>query len=130
MFVLDTHVVVWIAAERVRMSAAAIRAIDQARARGEGLFIADATLFELASLMARNRIRLEVSLESFLHEVEAKFIVTPIDRQIAARACQFPDSYPKDPTDRLIGATAIVQGVPLITADERIRRSKALQTIW
>jgi hypothetical protein len=38
--------------------------------------------------------------------------------------------YPKDPADRIIGATALVEGLFLLTADRGIRRSKAVRTIW
>jgi PIN domain nuclease of toxin-antitoxin system len=41
-----------------------------------------------------------------------------------------PPSYPNDPADRIIGATALVEGLPLLTADREIRRSKSVQTIW
>ena len=41
-----------------------------------------------------------------------------------------PSAYPKDPADRIIGATALVEGISLVTADEDIRKSKALRTIW
>jgi len=36
----------------------------------------------------------------------------------------------KDPADRIIGATALVEGLTLITADRAIRRSRAVRTIW
>jgi predicted nucleic acid-binding protein len=41
-----------------------------------------------------------------------------------------PAAYPKDPADRIIGATALVEGLSLLTADRAIRRSRALQSIW
>jgi len=129
-FLLDTHVVVWVALAPEKISREAAHAIDDARNCGVGLSIADITLFELALLASRNRIRLQVSAESFLEEVESRFSVVAINRHIAARSLQLPDSYPKDPVDRLIGATAIVQGLPLITADEQIRKSKAVNTLW
>jgi PIN domain nuclease of toxin-antitoxin system len=53
--------------------------------------------------------------------------VTPA---IASTAVQFPDEYPKDPADRLIGATSVVEQLPLVTADEKLRCSPMLQTIW
>ena len=49
---------------------------------------------------------------------------------VAALAAQFPDDYPRDPADRLIGATARAEGLPLVTRDEQIRRSNLLETIW
>jgi PIN domain nuclease of toxin-antitoxin system len=41
-----------------------------------------------------------------------------------------PTSYPKDPADRIIGATALVGDIPLLTADRAIRNAKAVPTIW
>jgi PIN domain nuclease of toxin-antitoxin system len=43
---------------------------------------------------------------------------------------RLPAGFSKDPADRLIAATAIVEGVPLVTADERIRQAKVVQAIW
>jgi PIN domain nuclease of toxin-antitoxin system len=56
--------------------------------------------------------------------------VLPITPEIAARAAGFPDSYPKDPQDRLIGATALAEGVELVTHDKSIRRSGLVPVIW
>jgi PIN domain nuclease of toxin-antitoxin system len=50
--------------------------------------------------------------------------------EIAALAVQFPDDYPRDPADRLIGATARAEGLTLITRDENIRRSRLIKTVW
>jgi PIN domain nuclease of toxin-antitoxin system len=40
---------------------------------------------------------------------------------IAATAVSLPASFPRDPADRLIFATAIEHGWPLVTKDERLR---------
>jgi proteic killer suppression protein len=84
----------------------------------------------LATLASKGRIRLDISLESFLQEVEARFIVLPISGRACARITGLPASYPKDPADRIIGATALVEGLYLLTADGEIRRSRTVQTIW
>jgi len=47
-------------------------------------------------------------------------MVAPITPEIAAFAVQLPSSFPKDPADLLIAATAIAEGVPLVTWNERI----------
>ena len=91
---------------------------------------ADITLFELAMLANKGRIRLDISLESFLREVEARFVVLPITSRACVQAIGLPADYPKDPVDRIIGATALVEGLTLLTADRAIRRSKAFRTIW
>jgi PIN domain nuclease of toxin-antitoxin system len=69
-------------------------------------------------------------MEQFLQDVESRFIVLPLNTEIAARAAQLPVSYPRDPMDRIIGATAIVEGLPLVTSDAGIQDSNSLRTIW
>jgi PIN domain nuclease of toxin-antitoxin system len=127
---VDTHVVVWLAFDQAQLSRNARAAINDARQNGEGLAISDITLLELATLSTKGRIRLDISLESFLSEVEERFIVLPISGRACVRAVRLPAAYPKDPADRIIGATALVEGLSLLTADREIRRSRALHTIW
>jgi PIN domain nuclease of toxin-antitoxin system len=127
---VDTHVVVWLAFDQSQLSKKARAAIDDARQNGDGLAISDITLLELATLSSQGCIRLNVSLESFPHEVEARFIVLPISSRASGRALGLPAAYPKDRADRIIGATALVEGLALLTADRAIRRARALHTIW
>jgi len=127
---LDTHVVVWLAFDQAQLSKNARAVINDAREHGDGLAISDITLLELTTLSSKGRIRLDISLESFLREIEARFIVLPISGRACVRALGLPETYPKDPADRIIGATALVEGMSLLTADREIRRSRALRTIW
>jgi PIN domain nuclease of toxin-antitoxin system len=127
---VDTHVVLWLAFDQDQISSRARVAIDDARKNASGLAICDITLLELAALASKGRVRLGISLESFLQEVETRFIVLPITGRACARAVELPASYPKDRADRIIGATALVEGLLLLTADREIRRFRALRTIW
>jgi PIN domain nuclease of toxin-antitoxin system len=127
---LDTHVVLWLTSDPARLSGKARTAIEISRKNGDGLAICDITFLELATLAGKGRIHLGISLESFFQEVEARFVVFPITGRACARAMSFPTAYPKDPADRIIGATALVEGLSLITADREIRRSKLVRTIW
>jgi PIN domain nuclease of toxin-antitoxin system len=127
---VDTHVVVWLALDQSRISKKARAAIDEARKAGEGLAICDITLLELTALFRKKRIHIEISIESFLEEVEARFVVLPISGRACARALKLPASYPKDPADRMIGATALVEGLFLVTADREIQKTQAIRTIW
>ena len=130
MILIDTHIVIWLALDPRKISRKASAAIDMARQNGEGLAIASMSLFELALIATRGRIQLDTSVESFLQEVESLFIVKPLTGRISARSQTLPADYPKDPMDRILGATALVEGLSLITAYERIRKSKIVPTIW
>ena len=129
MILLDTHALVWTVADSKRLSPPAAAAIRKAR-REDGLAIAAITLWELATLIARGRIQAYGTLEASLRLLVEGVTVKPLTAEIAAVATQFPDDYPRDPADRLIGATARVEGLMLLTRDENIRRCPLLKTLW
>jgi len=130
LILLDTHVVVWLALEPNRISRPAHTAIDEARHAVRGLAISDFTLVELSMLLRKKQFELAVSPEAFLREVERRFVILPITAIVAFQALELPASYPKDPADRIIGATALIQGIPLVTADAQIHKSRVVPTIW
>ena len=129
MILLDTHIVIWLAFEPDKLSKRAKEVIRAARIQG-GLAIAGITLPELAWLAEKGRVETTLSVESFVRLSAAKMTVLPITPEIAARAVSFPDSYPKDPQDRLIGATALVEGIQLVTHDRQIRKSGMIPIVW
>jgi PIN domain nuclease of toxin-antitoxin system len=127
---LDTHVVVWLALDIERISRKARTEIARVRDSGEGLGVSDISLLEIATLDRKGRIALNVTLETFLWEVELRFSILPITGRICVRSLSLPSDYPDDLADRVIGATALVEGIHLVTADNEIRRSKAVSTVW
>lgn len=129
MILLDTHVVVWLAFEPDKLSKGAKEVIRSVRRQG-GLAIAGISLLELAWLAEKGRVETTLSVESFVRLCASKMTVLPITPEIAARAVSFPDSYPKDPQDRLIGATALVEGIDLVTHDRLIKKSGVVPVIW
>ena len=129
MILLDTHIAIWLVAEPDKLSKHAKEAIRAARIEG-GLAIASITLMELAWLAENGRVTTTLSVESFVRLCASKMTVLPITPEIAARAVSFPDPYPKNPQDRLIGATALVEGIQLITHDKQIKKSGMIPTVW
>jgi PIN domain nuclease of toxin-antitoxin system len=130
LILLDTHAVIWLAQDQQRISSKAHDAIADTREGGHGLAVSSMTLLEIAQLASQQRIQLTPNLEAFLSEVERRFAVLPITGRICVQAFEFPVNYPKDPADRVIGATAVIEGLKLVTADKAIRQSKAVPTIW
>lgn len=131
MILLDTHVLIWMVSDSSRLSRAAARELRKAEQSGE-LAIASITLWELALLYHHGRLRTSGSIESAIRTIleKSQVQVVEVTPEIAALTTTFPESYPKDPGDRLIGATARAYGFTLITQDERMLSSPLLRTIW
>jgi PIN domain nuclease of toxin-antitoxin system len=129
MILLDTHALIWLAFEPAKLSKAAREAIHES-ARTGGLGISAITLWEAAWLVIHRRVDFTGTPEAFLEEVSSRTAVFPITSQIALLANQLPATYSRDPSDRLIGATAISEGIALITKDRTIRNCKQIKTIW
>jgi len=127
--ILDTHVLIWASTEPQRLSKLAQSAIDQAR-REDGLAVASISLWEIANAIARGRVEILGTLRDVVDEFIVGVDVKELTSEIVAIAAQFPERYPRDPADRLIGATARAFSVPLVTKDEKIRSSGVVQTIW
>jgi PIN domain nuclease of toxin-antitoxin system len=130
LIVVDTHIIIWLAFEEARLSKKVTAAIVDARLKGQGRAISDIFLFELARAFSRERRHLGISVESALAEVERRFVVLPINSRISLRAFGLPKTYPKDPADRIVGATALVENMTLVTADRGIQDSGLVHTIW
>jgi PIN domain nuclease of toxin-antitoxin system len=126
---LDTHVLVWLTSEPAKLSKNANSAIRRA-SRGGGIAISAITLWELGWLASHGRLQLTGTVEAYLEEVSSRVAVLPITTKVAALANLFSADYSSDPCDRIIGATALAEGITLVTKDEKIRDCEQIQTVW
>ena len=125
---LDSHVLLWWSSDSSRLSKAAASALS----RADELAVAGITWFELAWLAEHDRIRSPVPVRSWLEGLSEQVRTAGTTPAIAATAAALPVSFPGDPADRLIYATAIEHGWPLVTKDRRLRshRSPRLVVVW
>jgi PIN domain nuclease of toxin-antitoxin system len=125
---LDSHVLHWWASEPERLSPAAASALDNA----DELAVASITWFELAWLARRDRIVVGVPIRTWLDGLSGSVRTIGTTPAIADAAVSLPQTFPGDPADRIIFATAIEHGLKLISKDRRLRSHRAPSkiTIW
>jgi PIN domain nuclease of toxin-antitoxin system len=122
MILLDTHILIWLLIAPENLAPKAKKVILAARKSGP-LVLSAISLWEMAWLAQNKRIDVDVSVDSFVKKCASYVQVLPITPEIAVRSVQFPKSYPNDPPDRIIGATALVEGIRLLTHDKLIVKS-------
>ncbi len=122
MILLDTHILIWLLIAPENLSPKAKKAILAARKSGP-LALSAISLWEIAWLVENKRIDIDVSVDSFVRKCASYVQIVPITQEIAVRSVQFAKSYPNDPQDRIIGATALVEGIRLLTHDKLIVKS-------
>jgi PIN domain nuclease of toxin-antitoxin system len=124
---LDTHVVHWWAAEPQRVSARVRKQLDEA----DQLAVAAISWYELAWLARHERIVLSVPIRTWLQGLAAQVRTIGVTPAIADTAVALPSSFPGDPADRLIYATAVEHGVKLVSKDRAIRDHDHLgSVVW
>lgn len=126
---VDTHALQWWSAEPERLSPAASAALQEA----DELAVAAITWYELAWLAHHGRISVSLPVDAWLRELARSVRTVALSPAIAAAAVTLPASFPNDPADRIIYATAVEHGWRLVTKDDRIRShrgSPAVPTIW
>lgn len=118
---LDTHVLLWWLTDSARLSPAQ-REVTASASAVSPLLVSDISLWEVAMLHSLGRIRLSLPLRDWLEAAVAPPMVQRhgISPAIAAELASLPESFHRDPADRILVATARVLGATLLTRDRRI----------
>lgn len=131
MILLDTHAWIWWVSDLDKLSAPGRSAMEKA-VTGGTLCISTISTWEVAMLVARDRLKLTMEVGEWIDRCESlaflEFI--PVNNAIALRAVSLPGEFHADPADRIIVATAQRLGATLITKDERILSYPHVDTIW
>lgn len=128
MILADTHTLMWLTDDQDQLSSEALKVLTASRS--DGIAISSISLWEIAMLVKKRRVELAQPLRVYIRNIETAFVVLAINARVAERSMEFTPTYPRDPADRIIGATALVHGLTLVTRDEPIRHSGEVPCIW
>lgn len=131
MIVLDTHAWVWWVSGSTPLSPKVRRLIGDG-VQQNAIYLSSISIWEVAQLANRGRLQLTMGVADWVAKSEALPFVhfVPVDNTIALKSVQLPDPLHSDPADRIIIATALTLGFPLVTRDEKIARYPHIRTIW
>ncbi len=128
MILLDTHAWIFMVDDPKRLGSGARRAI----AKADRIGLAAISLWELAMLVEKGRLSLNRDLLEWIRDAlePSRVELLPMTPSIVATAHQLRGALDGDPGDRLIVATALVEGGKLVTKDGRITDSRIVPVLW
>ena len=131
MIVVDTHIIIWNALKPEMLSQKAEEAISAAN-NSDGIIFCEISLWEIAMLMHKGRLNIDVEYLEFIKLIleSNEYVFLRITPEIAKLSTDLFSENNKDPADRIIAATSIIENAKLITADKKLRQSKKVATIW
>ena len=115
-YLLDTHVIIWLAKkDNEKLSSKSMEII---RSQDSQLFISIISFWEIALKMNNGKLVLGISLDTLFDNIEKSGItITSIEKEYILCLSTLPPVH-KDPFDRLLITTALIEDMTLLTADE------------
>jgi PIN domain nuclease of toxin-antitoxin system len=129
--IADTHTVIWYFDNDSRLSSTARKFIQQTADNGDVIGVSSISLVEIVYLIEKGKIASEsfTRLAAGLNDSQSVLVEISLNLSIARTLTQVSNSQVPDMPDRIIAATAVNYGVPLISRDAKIQAS-SVQTIW
>ena len=131
MIVVDTHIIIWNALKPERLSEKAEKAISAAN-DSDGIIFCEMSLWEISMLIHEGRLSVDIEYIKFIELIfqSNHYVLRGITPKIAWLSGELFSDNNKDPVDRIIAATSIVENADLVTADKALKESKIVTTIW
>ena len=129
MIVLDTHALLWWALDPERLSGTAQGVCAQMER--DGGFASAISVWELGVKVRSGKLDLGMGLPEFVRRLQSSAAVelVPVDASIWLRTVMLDWSH-RDPADRVIVATALEKGLPLLTRDEALHAYGGVRCVW
>jgi PIN domain nuclease of toxin-antitoxin system len=119
---LDTHIALWLDSGDSSLQAATLATVEELRRRGGTIYFSAVSAWEIALLVDSGRLVLDVPVADWVERFaqQAGVEAVPLSPTAASAAYGFHPFPHRDPGDRLLMATAVELGCPLVTYDQRI----------
>jgi PIN domain nuclease of toxin-antitoxin system len=120
-FLLDTHTWIWLIADAGQLNSSTSQLLLSAQ-KERRLYGSVISIWEAANLESKGRVQLSTGIERWLEESFADdgIQLLPLSPDIAVESTRLPGDLHRDPADRILAATARMEGLTLLTRDTRL----------
>lgn len=131
MILLDTHTLIWWLKNSPKLSSKARSAISKSL-KDKSVFVSSISIWEICMLFKNGEIEFGMDITEWIKQLENTPEITfvPVDNEVASKSVFLQNFTHKDPADRIIVATALSLGCPLVTKDSKIHAYKKVESVW
>ena len=117
--ILDTCALLWLAAGSKKLSRSTLKQLNESAA----VYVSAISGFEIATKAARGKLKLPHPPQEWFEKVVEHhgLTVVPLDLSVCIAGAELPSVH-DDPCDRFIIATAKLNELVVVTADERFEK--------